>query len=1547
MAGKVNTKFVVLLSVGLVAVFGLLAWGFVTLAFKSGGDYERLGDQAMQQGDYYRAHRMYGRAVAHDTTNRVWLDKWVQAMEAWTPGTETAYRDAYQKNYLGALNQLAMAQRTDVAAHERLIRQFYVPLTRQYSRPSADAVADMARNAASYFTGSPDGEWRRLLRYRGLAMEAVLSANGVLDDEQIAQIAEDLRAALEADPGDGASMAALMRWTVVTQTRAARTDAARVSAEARREALGMGEAYLAEHPNDPDVELAILSFKGDLEYTKALQIPDESARMPSILAALEAFHPELDRVARLLREAEPGRVDVTHLVRFQRLEMFMDGAARLRRSLALTEEFLSRRPEDAELLMVSARMAQLAGELDRSSELLEKVSALPSLPVSMEGLFRHNLKRSAVLTRAGVMLDLHQRAMAEAAQGGDNTADAASLLETAKRLRNEFATQVSEDSTDLTMLDGRIAVAENRFPEALRLFQRYNGQTQNQDTEGLFYEARVGLELDQIGTTRTALDRLLEAEPNNMRALLMLGQVQLRLQEFRKAEELFKRVLDADPNNGVALAGLERIQSIRDPRSIEDPVVALLTEARGLRFGREDRAGDPAAAARLIESKLSQLNFDPRVAAELAGMRVDMGDIAGGRSIVAEAMRRHPQDPQLARLSEALSEPDPNRAVIRMIELSDQSEVDKLLAIAGVAMGRGMQIELDAALERLAGMAPDHPSYIEFAFVRATQRNDEARAEALAAKAEEANLDRVRGLSYRARIAAMKGDHARAVEALRQATALGTADAGVFRLLAIELRQIGRVDEAVQAFERSLQIRPDDVQSIYEYVLTLAQANRLESALETARRHQRFGLASPRFTELWLNLEAAAGGAEGLARAVSQRERLLEINPGDRANRAALARMYMDQKRWPAAKTLIDQLRAEGDAIELVDLAARWSADQGRVGARDGLTLAQEEFQRYIDGLSEPAAKTRGYLNMARFMLGRGRGDLALAAADRAVELEETATMLATKFKGEVLMSLNQNGPALEAFQKVVEAGADTEDAQYRQRLIETLIRVGRHQEAAGHLEKLPASARGTLTNLFQRAEVAAGTGDRAAERRILDEAVSRFPQDPLVFIKRAQSMANEPGMRGDALADLQAALALNPTDWRALRVRAAMRFEDGRTDEALTDLRQAVRANPSMDDAVFGVINEYLNAGQAGEAASVAREVVGRRTQDAPLMFELGRLFESRDMWDRASEFYGMAWNTRRGPTDGAKYIDALLRRSPPDAATANDVINALVQMAGGNIDANPGLLAAQALVLRARGREDFAQQQMTKAFEASLKDDAALMGWASNLARFYHGMAPDAELGYLRSLRTRYTEARAQAWLDLLLAFRRLDHGIDTEQAIDGLRRIGASESAPGSVRRFAMRQLGNHLYNADRFEEAVAAWRGVLALSPDEWDLNNNIAYVLSAKLNRPEEALPLAEKALSSDPDRSEPYDTLAGIYIRLGKYSEAEQMLDMAEPRSRTYAARVAVALTRARLELAQGRRTEAAHQVSNARAVLRSVAGRDAAMEAEIQAVESQIGSEG
>ena len=1560
MAGKVNTRFVVLLGAGLAAVCGLLALAVFTLVLNSGEDHVRNGDKAMAAGEFGKAKLFYGKAVSDDPTRVDWLEKWLEAIQSITPETETAYRDSFTSDYVPALMQIAAVEQTDIEAHRRVLEVTLQQLRQMgFERALADRLVDQTTDAAAFFDRDPnaDPKWRSLLRYRGIAREAILGNQSVISAAEIELIGEDLRAALEVDPGDSDAMVSLLRWIVVSETQGVPTDVPEPFEAARAKAIAEADAFLERNPGDVGVMAMRALLRFDSVRVQAGYAAEEAERVERVIAALSGLEPELAELESAILASDPSGLSQVVLDRFRSLERYISPGTRLGRTRDMLNVLMDRSPEDLDLRWFAADTDRQAGDLESAAERFASMADLPKLPVSLEGWVRFDRMRRAWFNQAMIELEL----------GSGPEGDGDRLVK-AVALRDRLRGSVSEDNVQVLLLDGRIAEAEGKRNEALRLYRRFNERTLNDRAEGLRYEARMAMLLGQTGTARQALERLLGLNDSDLQAMLMLADIRLRLQDTRGASELYRRALIQDSDNQFALDGLRRIELFENPVASEDPVIALVMRSRQMRLGSEGTPANPAGAAELLADGMESVNYDPRAASELMSSRLDQGDIEGARAVGQESLRRHPDDDRMASLLSALEGDSRVEVLERMIETSDRTQAQKLIDLASLYFSRGLTEKLDPVLAELEGVAPENPTAVEMGFVRALQkyeaekqnkseiREDEGedegesvhlvRARDIADRAASLNLDFANGLTYRARIADAEDKMDESIALLQQARAMGTADALVYGLLGGQLRATGQTDAAIAAYEQALAIRPDDLQTITDLVSTIAEVGRFEQALDVARRQQRFGRSSPQFVQLWLTLEALAGGNEGRALAITQREQMLAANPADVENRYALARLYIADKNWTGAKTLIDAMMSEESSLRATELLAQWYADQGRVGSQDGLLLADQAYQRYIRGLGDDVS-SRPFISLARFMIDRGRPDLAIRAADQAISLESPETLEGTKLKGELLMFMGQPEGAAAAFKKVIDAGLDGEDGQYRARVIDMYLGTNQYAAAQEAISGMPASTVGTLRNLLQRASIAAGLGDTAGERRLLDEAASKFPDNAFVYIKRAQSMLGNAALLPDLLSDIEAALKRSPNDWRALRVRAAALFDADRRSEAMRDLRAVLRANPSLDDALFSVMNELLNDNRLGEAMDAAREVLDARPNDAPLMYQLGKLFESRGDWKESAEMFERAWEARRSSADGASLIDAALRMNPPDVATANAVINDLASTVEGGIEKSPGLLAAQSLVLRARGREDFAVQQMTKAFDLSVNDEFQIQTWSQNAARFYLDLDAENEMAYYRSLRARFTDPATRAWIDVFTAQRQLVRDFSEAEALSTLRRLTQEAAAPQSVRVIAFRALGNEAFEREDFEGAVAAWSAGLEVVPDNWELNNNAAYTLSMELGRHEEALELAERAIAAGPARSEPYDTLAEVYIKLGRFDEAEQMILLGEERARTYSARVTLSITRARMAVAKGDNEGARVLLRNARSLLRTVAGRDARLEAEIDKVEAGIGSDG
>ncbi len=1538
MASRVNTRFVIILIVGVIAMLGMLVLAY-SIAIKSASDLAKRGDQLMAQGEYKQAERAYSKAVNKDATNIENLDKWIDALELLVPETETEYRDKYNGSYIGAVRKKAMVLRHDVDAHEQFITIRFEMLDAAYSRGLADVVIDDTNGSLAFFSNDSEEvqDWERLKRYRGLAIVKIAKKGGLLESDQISLAIDDLQRSSAADPDDAKSVIGLMNLHSFVTNRDAPEDDTAARVTTLEENIQTASDYIAQHPNSTEMMIQKMLLNVDYSRRQIIETTEGIERAHALQASLDSFKGQLDTLSGNLLANNGERLNIETAILFSMLENAINPDAKMARTRQMIDYLIDSQKDNPELLWIAGRVAVTAGDIDEALGWYDQIGDLETKPISFQGLRQYSIKREALLAQARIRVDQAQSLPNDAAQ---SEIDAA--LQTAKESRDLFAGSVNADNLALILLDGKIERINENLEEALRLFRKYNEQTRRESAPGLWEEGITASQLGQYGIARQALTEMIPLEGSTRRisAMMTLAQINERLKDYSAAAELYKQILDVNPTMTIVQDALDNVNKLINPELNDDPVLAAIYRSRQMRLGSATEPGDYASAIQFLRESVEELDYEPRIARELSAILFDRGDVEGSKQTLVKSLERNPDEEWLAKTIKALDSNDPIASRIAMIRQAEGDMTEKLLTIAEIAIVNERRDVLDQTIIELDKIAPDHKGVVELHFVNALKYGDVEVAKEIAARP---GLSAVDALSFNARISVTQGDLPKAIELLQQAVATGSADAATYRILANLQNDVGQLENSIQSFEKSLEINPDNKQVISEYIRALAKAAHYEEALNTARRLQRFGSTDTAFLNLWLNLEAIYGGQQGLDFAILQRSKMLELNPADLENKSQLARLYTITKEWDNARLLIDELRAEQDHISLVELDATWYADQGTYKNRDGLLYAKEVFSQYVQGLEAPVGP-QAFIANAEFMLNRGRPDLAVIAAKEAVKAQSTDTMLGSKLLGNLYMRINNYSGAAEVYQDVLDQEGADANFDIHLRLIGTYTKLQRYEEAQAIFDNVPEEMKNSMVALIQASDIARGLGDAAKASEILDKAVALYSTDSYVYIKRAEYMIGDETLLNDLLSDLARAIDLQANDWRAYRVRAAGYFAVGRREDALKDLKATIRLNPNLDKSIFAILNELLSIpGRESEALDVAREVISRRPDDATLMARMGGLFASRQQWDHASELFGYAWAKRHAISDGAVYIDALVRQSPPDAQRANDVINEIEKMIG-NINKSPGLLAAQSLVLQARGRDDFAQQQITKAFDLSAGKDSDLIQWAGNLTRYFETQPVSAHIEYLEAIKRRNADTNVHAWLDLFIAQRQTQATEIDPAAYQTLERLEDYAMNP-AIQIRAYQLLGSTQYAQDKFEEAAATWEAGLALFPNDWELNNNLAYVLSTELGQHEKALSFGLAAIDRNIARSEAYETMAGIYLRLNKYDEAEQMINTGSNYIKTIPARVSMVLTSGRLHFARGRLLEARSRLNDAHSVLRSSSTAYPSLQEDIDAFAKEINS--
>ena len=81
--------------------------------------------------------------------------------------------------------------------------------------------------------------------------------------------------------------------------------------------------------------------------------------------------------------------------------------------------------------------------------------------------------------------------------------------------------------------------------------------------------------------------------------------------------------------------------------------------------------------------------------------------------------------------------------------------------------------------------------------------------------------------------------------------------------------------------------------------------------------------------------------------------------------------------------------------------------------------------------------------------------------------------------------------------------------------------------------------------------------------------------------------------------------------------------------------------------------------------------------------------------------------------------------------------------------------------------------------------------------------------------------------------------------------------------------------------KVQKAVEGFKEILARNPDHTDAMNSLAYLYAEQNMELDKALPLAEKAVESDPSNAAFVDTLGWVYFKCGETEKALEYLKMA------------------------------------------------------------------
>ncbi|MEM1211709.1 MAG: tetratricopeptide repeat protein [Planctomycetota bacterium] len=1450
MAARVNTKFVVILTSSIVLVTGLIVGVVIYAKGTTAEQYaeqsrqrEARYEQAMSQGDIEGAssalrsaalfaYRAYSKGQNPEELLRsIELLRKYQAKDG---------PDAQQ--HLGNIRRQAkdLADKyPDIPEYQSYHFDLLYDLT--HLMGGRQLVAQLEADAQAALDVSPEN--RAAIRARGIARTRRLTDQMAVDQRQ--QAADDLERILAEDPEDVRAAFYLARWKINEANRLRRSNQRpELVSKLREDATSLTRSLAESEPNDPQrlyYHLETLRTAGQ-ENSEELQTVAKrfaeaamaegvdrrlvvfAARFqPAVIGLVEYDSPEAQREAR--RAANRRQVDV-----------LLTG--------------LKYRPDDPLLRLHYGNALRSIGELDQAAAELDRARTPGDRDLVLDYFANNAARDDAIFAYADLLI---QRALSSP-KGAEREAYLAEAKDAALTLVNK---QVNPRVTDSLL--GRIDYAREQWMSAANRLTRASDAIDNRDLRLLALSAEA---LDRSGQPTAAIRRyemaieLSRVVPglNPLTTRLRLAGLLINQRDLEPAKLQLDLVLAQEPDNARAQLLLTRYHELSDrPEAAlevldakDDPtdVRAAITRASILRrMGRTEdalKAIRAAAAANPDNASLvvQELLLTPE---EQADERLALAQRA--KALGAESDRLELLVKQLG--GETLSDDE-----LATLMLRDQEDpVAKKVARARFFDRQGNTERSRAILAEAEAESPDHRSVILAAFDFALEDDQLDRARGYATRAARDNLDLVEGNAIQARLAERAGNLDEAITFLKRALEINSVDAGLWEQLGQLETRNGDLDGAEVAFETALRQNTRLVRSLLGLALIRQNKGQTAEALELIRRAYAIRPNNPAVRSNYFAFEGTQGDPE---RVIAERRRIAEANPEDLTNRRSLALLFSRLERFDEALQVAEGLLDAQDA-----------------GLADSAVLAQVRMNMGRNDLAEkvlvdhltrrgPDATAQDHLAVARFYVQTNRPPEAVAAFERAVELEPAEDRTASLQLADYLAQTNRADRAVAIYRELLEL--DPQDGDLLAKLAAACVRLDLAEEAAGYVARMEPSPRRVLLT----AQLSNLRGDRDAAIDGMTAALVQYPDNGQIRLLRAQTLAAVPERRAEAIGELETLIEAGDEVRPARRLRARLLALDISTkSQAIRELRSLLSQMPDDDNSRRLLISVLQREGSFGEAAVLASEVLETERATPEWYTAAGQLLALDGQPDRAIDRLQQSLNLAPSPQTLAAIFDVLIEQERFSEVIAAAEDHVLL------MNGRPLLEAIKARALIATGQTEPGRNLFAVLLNGKLERRVESVV----VRQFLRADSGDAAVAWLEDT------LGASRGVDTA-TYRSLHHFDAGEFArvaeiLKEVDRGGLSPDRRGRLDSL----LAQALHADNRHAEAAAAYERALESQPDDFSSLNNLAVILAEELGESERALRYARRANELRPGVPEVVDTIGFSLLQLERYDEAEQKLE--------------------------------------------------------------------
>ncbi len=558
--------------------------------------------------------------------------------------------------------------------------------------------------------------------------------------------------------------------------------------------------------------------------------------------------------------------------------------------------------------------------------------------------------------------------------------------------------------------------------------------------------------------------------------------------------------------------------------------------------------------------------------------------------------------------------------------------------------------------------------------------------------------------------------------------------------------------------------------------------------------------------------------------------------------------------------------------------------------------------------------RTESYLSISRYFMKLGKTVEAEKAIQTAIEAGENKSSAHLEY-GRFLAYLKREAEAEAQFLKAVEIAPDNIEARevtaeyyLARKQLEKAEQV--YKDLVGIQENSPESQI-VLADFYANI----GRGDDAI--RVFNEILTDAPETARARYRLAELYLDRRELE-KVSAEIEQLLAVNDTDAEALMLRARLRLQENKTEEAIKDLEDVLKKQPSQKNVLFYMAQARLAVGQIDHAlafigdlkryhptflradllkiqASFAAGQPEMALRQANELFETaGRSYPNADMTAQDLEDLQFRALTARGLAslelgkiaEARKDLREVLQRSPNSAAamvnlarvsmTEKDLTGALklydnaLNADSKNFDALSGLVN----IFTQQGNFGQAHERIDRMLQNNIGQAEALPSFYYLKADIYKAQgnleAAEAELKKAIDADENYLPAYT-GYASLLVARNQIDAAVEQYRKL-----IDKKPSASVLTLLGMLEEVRNNSAEAEKH------YRRALELAPETPIAANNLAWLITENnQGNLDEALRLAQTAVTRDQNAAIFYDTLGWVYYKKGLYSPAVEHLKKA------------------------------------------------------------------